>query len=150
MSQTFRIEGMDELKRAMDRITKLPMKVVSPAARKGANIVLRDSRQNAPVDTGDLKRGIVLKGERSRLPGKKVFQVSFSKTMSDVFVKTSKAGKRAYYPASQEFGYKLRNGEYMPGLRYMRNAADANARQVEQVIVKELTTRLEKEWLKGQ
>lgn len=141
---------MDELKRCMDRITKLPLKVVTPAARKGARIVLVDAKQNAPEDSGDLKRGIVLRGERNRRPGKKVFQVTFSGSMSDIFAKVSKAGKRSYYPSSQEYGYKLRNGGYMPGLRYMRDAADANARQVEKTIVDELVTRLEKEWLKGQ
>ena len=62
----FKVEGMKELERSLKKLGKVPQKHVTASARKGMNIVLKDSRANAPVDTGALKKGMKLKGERSR------------------------------------------------------------------------------------
>src|SRR5690606_13918960 len=91
----------------------------------------RAAKRNAPVDEGNLKRGIILKRERARNNAKAVYQITIDPKMNDVFVKMSSQSKdskgnakRSYYPASQEYGYMTKNGRYIPGYRYMRRAAD--------------------------
>lgn len=68
-------------------------------------------RTNAPKKSGDLISGIVPSPweENSKYPGKIVRQVYMDAGMNDTFVKVSKAGKRYYYPASQEFGFQIAN-----------------------------------------
>lgn len=66
-------------------------------------------RTKAPRKTGDLISGIVPSPweENSKYPGKIVRQVYMDAGMNDTFVKVTKNGKRYYYPASQEFGFKI-------------------------------------------
>lgn len=66
-------------------------------------------RTNAPRKTGDLIKGIVPSPweEKSAYPGKIVRQVYMDARMNDTFVKVTKSGKRYYYPASQEFGFRI-------------------------------------------
>lgn len=66
-------------------------------------------RTNAPRKSGDLIKGIVPSPweENSAYPGKIVRQVYMDAGMNDTFVKITKSGKRYYYPASQEYGFKV-------------------------------------------
>lgn len=66
-------------------------------------------RTNAPRKTGNLIKGIVPSPweEKSAYPGKIVRQVYMDAGMNDIFVKVTKSGKRYYYPASQEFGFRI-------------------------------------------
>lgn len=68
-------------------------------------------RSNAPRKSGDLISGIVPSPweENSAYPGKIVREVYMDASMNDTFVKYSKSGKRYYYPASQEFGFRIAN-----------------------------------------
>lgn len=140
----YKIEGMKELERSIKTLEKLPQKVVTPAAKKGARIALKAAKENAPVESGDLKKGLVLKGERSKIKGKKVYQVTFDKRMNDVFVKMSAEGKRSYYPASQEYGFFARNGRYIPGYRYLRRSIEENSSAIEKKIVDEMVKNIDK------
>lgn len=65
----------------------------------------------APRKTGDLISGIIPSPweENSKYPGKIVRQVYFDADMNDTFVKVTKSGKRYYYPASQEYGFRIAN-----------------------------------------
>lgn len=124
-------------------------KSVTKAAKKGMNIALKSARQNAPVDTGELKGGIISVGEKSRLKGKKVNQVVFDRNKNDIFQKPIKnpvncKRKIAYYPASQEFGYFLRNGKYMPGLHFMKKALQENENAITKKIVDEMSKEIDK------
>ncbi|HJF31551.1 MAG TPA: HK97 gp10 family phage protein, partial [Sporosarcina psychrophila] len=73
----FRIEGIEDIKKGMYKLQKIPQKHVTSSARKGMNVVLKDARASAPVDEGYLKQGMKLKGERSAAKAKKVYQVVF-------------------------------------------------------------------------
>ena len=66
-------------------------------------------RTKAPRKSGDLISGIVASPweENSAYPGKIVRQVYIDAAMNDTFVKMTKNGKRYYYPASQEFGFRI-------------------------------------------
>lgn len=147
---TFRIEGMKELEKSLKNLGKVPQKHVTASARKGMNIVLKDAKANAPYDTGMLKKGIVLKSERSRSKGKKVYRVVFDRNMNDVFQKKNKEGKvTGYYPVSQEYGFFARDGRYIPGYRFISDSLTDNVSKIEKTIVKEMKKRIDAEIARG-
>lgn len=142
------IKGLELAAKAIGGVTK---KQLTPAVRKAVKPMLQAARDAAPIDTGALKKGIVLKGERNR-GLKKVFQVTFDRKKNDVFVKGLDAdghGKRAYYPASQEYGFKKRNGAgKVPGKHFLRKAAEQQEDKVPDAIIDNLMSEIQKEWVK--
>ena len=96
------------------------MDEVIQGSRNGLLAILRTA---APKKTGALRSGIVASpaAERSAVPGKIVHDIYMDEGMNDTFVKYSLDGKRYYYPASQEYGFRLKNGGYKPGRYYMRD-----------------------------
>jgi HK97 gp10 family phage protein len=140
------IEGMKELQRAIKRLGKVPQKTVTKAARAGANIALKAARAKAPVDTGDLRKDIILKGERRTKAGKKVYDVMMDPQKNHLFVKMSADGKkRYYYPASQEYGFMTVDGGYIPGYRFLRKSIEDNAAEIEKKVVGTLSKEIDKE-----
>lgn len=137
------MEGFKELENYLRDMGKLPQRCVTKAANLGARKLLRATRAAAPVDTGELKRGLILKAEKSKR-GKKVYQIVFSSNMNDVFVKYSKDGKRAYYPASQEYGFISRDGGFVPGYGFMRSTADTLGGSVKSTILEVLAKEIDK------
>lgn len=140
----FKIEGMEELEKTIRKLGKLPQKCVTKAAKKGAQIALKAAKQKAPFLSGDLEEGIILKGEKTRRKGKKVYQVTMNPAMNDVFVKTTKDGKRYYYPASQEYGFITKNGGYVPGFHYLRDSLVDNKERIEKTVVDVLAKEIDK------
>ena len=140
----FKIEGMEELEKTIRKLGKLPQKCVTKAAKKGAQIALKAAKQKAPFLTGALEEGIILKGEKTRRKGKKVYQVTMNPAMNDVFVKTTKDGKRYYYPASQEYGFLTKNGGYVPGFHYLRDSLVDNKERIEKTVVDVLAKEIDK------
>lgn len=140
----FEIEGMKELERTIRKLGKLPQKCVTKAAKKGAQIALKAAKAKAPFLTGALEEGIILKGEKLRKRGKKVYQVTMNPAMNDVFVKTTKDGKRYYYPASQEYGFITKNGGYVPGFHYLRDSLVDNKERIEKTVVDVLAKEIDK------
>jgi len=150
MAVKFKIEGMKELQKSMKKLGKVPQKHVTSSARKGMNVSLKDARANAPYDTGALKKGIVLKGEKSKLKGKKVYRIVFDRAMNDVFQKPNKEGKiTGYYPVSQEYGFFARNGRYIPGYRFISDSLTDNVSQIEKTIVSEMRKKIDAEIAKA-
>lgn len=142
----FKIEGMDKLLKDLKKIGDVPQRVVTPSARKGMNIALKQAKANAPYDTGQLKKGIKLAGERSRTKGKKVYRIVFDRSMNDVFQKPNKEGKiTGYYPISQEYGFFARNGRYIPGYRFIHDSLSDNVSKIGKTIVDEMTKKVEQE-----
>lgn len=141
---TFKLEGVKELEAAFRRLGNVPQSVLTKAVKKGATILLKSAKAKAPEDTGTLKKGLYLKAEKSKVKGKKVYQVTFNPAYNSYFVKISKAGKRAYYPASQEYGFKARNGRYIPGYSYLRKSMQENESRVAAKIIDELKKEVDK------
>jgi hypothetical protein len=129
------VTGFNELKQLIDQLGKVPQKVATRAASAGARIDLSATKADAPVYDGWLKASLKMVGERASKPGKKVYEITFDRAYNSKLVKTSKAGKRSYYPVSQEFGWKYKNGGYHVGLQYMKNTAEENKSKVEQKII---------------
>ena len=141
-----KIEGMAALQKSLEKLGKVPQKHVTSASRKGMNIALKSARINAPVDTGYLKKGVVIKGERSREKGKKTYRIVFDRALNDVFQKPNKDGKiTGYYPISQEYGFFARNGRYIPGFKFMHHALEGNTKQMEDAMVSEMKIKIDTE-----
>ncbi|GEM_PF-820348 len=166
----FEIEGMKELEKSLKKLGDVPQKHVSSSAKKAMNIVKKKAKADAPEDTGDLKKGIILVGEKSKVKSKKVYRVVFDRAMNDVFQhKTKSNGYRyvtnakgkevkrkvksgdvtGYYPVSQEYGYFSKSGRYIPGFAFTRNALEAEAPTVEKTIVSEMKKKIDQEITKG-
>ncbi|TFE30894.1 HK97 gp10 family phage protein [Cohnella luojiensis] len=137
---------MRELERAIRRLGQVPQRSVTKAARAGGSIALRAAKRNAPVDEGNLKKGLIMKAERRVTVGKKVYDIMPDPRMNDVFVKVSESGERSYYPASQEFGYLTESGHYIPGYRYMARAVEDNSRTIQRKIIDTATTDIDRAW----
>lgn len=135
------ITGIPEFQRLLSEVGRAPAKALTAATKKGANIMRQAAIASAPKLSGKLKKGIRLFSEK-RKTGKKVYQIAFNRNMNNVFVKISRAGKRSYYPASQEYGFKLKNGGKKTGRYFMKRAFVPNKRIIEQTMIDELTNSL--------
>lgn len=161
------LEGFDQLIQGLEHLAKeLPEKNVAKAAKKGADIVLRRVKVTAPNRTDALRRGLILHKERSRTPGKVVYDVYLDPEKNAIFQKPIKQPVRSktkygYYPASQEYGFFTRrpdgsmhytrsDGETakmdkVPGKHYMRIGAETSDEAAKTAIIKSLLTDIEKE-----
>jgi HK97 gp10 family phage protein len=146
----YKLEGMRELQKSLEKLGKVPQKHVTSAARKGMNIPLKAAKANAPVDTGMLKKGMKLVGEKSKYKGKKVYRIVFDRAYNDIFQKPNKQGKiTGYYPVSQEYGFFAKNGRYIPGYRFIHATFESNTSRIEKTIVSEMKKKIDAEIAKG-
>ena len=137
---------MRNLQRSLKKLGQVPQKHVTASARKGMNIVLKEARVKAPYETGALKKGMKLQGERSRYKGKKVYKIIFDPAMNHIFQKKNQAGEIvAYYPVSQEYGYFTKNGKYIPGFRFIHNSLANNAQKMERTIITTMKQKIDAE-----
>lgn len=146
----YKLEGMRELKKSLRKLGKVPQKHVTASARKGMNIALKSAKAAAPVDKGNLKKGMKLVGEKSKYKGKKVYRIVFDRAYNDIFQKPNKQGKiTGYYPVSQEYGFFAKNGRYIPGYRFIHSTFESNTSKIEKTIVSEMQKKIDKEIEKG-
>lgn len=143
MKTSFEIEGWDDLEKTIKEMEKLPQKCVTNAAKDGAKIALAAAKAKAPEDSGQLRKGIVLKGEKKTKNGKKVYDVMMDPAMNDVFVKEAN-GKRYYYPASMEFGFITKDGKKTAGHHFLRDALVDNKTEIENKVVERLAKEIDK------
>ncbi len=140
------IEGIIELQKSFQKLEILPQKVVSKSVRKAILIPKSAAKKGGFLDqTGNLRKGIKIKAEKTRIKGKKVYQVTMDEKMNDVFVKMSKDGKkRYYYPASQEYGFKSGEAGYVPGFHFMRTALESTSDKVEKEMINTMIKEIDK------
>lgn len=132
------ITGVRELNALLDRVGRAPAKALTKATKKGARIMLNEVKSNAPKDTGLLKKSMKLKAEKRRV-GKKVYQIMYK---GEGLVKISGNGNRSFYPVSQEYGWKLLNGNKVQGKFFQRKAFQRKKQEVERTVVTELTNAI--------
>lgn len=141
-----KIEGMDKLEKSLKRLGQVPQKHVTSSAKKGMNIAFKEAKSKAPYDKGNLKSGIKIIGERSRIKGKKVYQIVFDREKNDIFQKKNKEGKiTGYYPASQEYGFFTKNGRYIPGYHFLKKSLESKSNAIESKIIEDMKNKIEKE-----
>lgn len=148
MKVTIDASDFRKLEKSAKKIGGLAKKQITPAVRKAMRPVLADAKRKAPVDSGELQKGIVIKGEKSKVKLKKVYQVTMDAKKNDIFVKFSKGGQRSYYPASQEYGWKKTRGGKVQGKHYMAEAMIQNEDSFGRTVVSEVMKNVEKEWKK--
>jgi hypothetical protein len=152
----FSFDGLEELSEGFKRIGGVPQKYVTAASKKAMTPTLKSAKAEAPVDSGALQKGIILKGERNRVKSKKVYQIVFDRNMNSVFQKPIKnpgirGGKKkstGYYPISQEYGYFAGNGNYIPGQRFIRDAFLVHVPSIERSIIDTMKTKIEQQLAK--
>ncbi|NCB52282.1 MAG: HK97 gp10 family phage protein [Clostridia bacterium] len=137
-----------DLQKTIKKVGKMPQKHVTRAVKRASGPVLSTARLGAPKDSGELAKGLVLKGEKHRKKGKKVYDIVPDRAKNDLFVKISKAGKRAYYPASQEYGFFAKNGRYIPGYHYLANAAAKTGATFAGMVISYMMGKIEEEWVR--
>lgn len=139
----------EEIRAKLERLGGIKPSFLNMPVKKAATATKGIAKSYAPVRTGALRSGLkVSRRERSSKKGKIVYQVTMDSAMNDTFVKISSTGKRAYYPASQNFGFTTRNGGYVEGKRFMGNAVEAIEGSAEQIILDAISKKLDKEWEK--
>ena len=136
-------------------------KIVKPAA----NPILVAAKAAAPKDTGTLADGIILHKERSRFPGKVVYDVYMDPKKNGIFQKPILQPVRskipyAYYPASQEHGFFTRRSDggmtytrpdgsvagmsKVPGKHFMRTGAEVSGEAAKLEIADKAIAAVEK------
>ena len=152
------------LSKALERTgKKTARKIITKAAGKGTTIVRRHIRQKIPVgETGELRKGIIRKAERSRIKGKKVYDLMFDPKKNYIFQKPIKhpgeAGSsntkngHAYYPKSMDAGFLTRSKgkglSYYPGYHFMANGADEGYLTARKTVIDTAMNEIEKELAK--
>jgi HK97 gp10 family phage protein len=79
--QTLRLEGLSDLKEAMQDLTKATQgNVLKRAVMAGGAVIAEDATARAPVDDGDLKRNILVSRAKIISPGKAAFAQAMRET----------------------------------------------------------------------
>jgi hypothetical protein len=137
----------------VEQLGRLPNSAISGPARKVATKVRSLSANYAPKRTGALKKNITVgKKERTATKGKYVYDVMMrgGDVANAIFQRPTKSGKYYYYPASQEYGFKLVNGSKVAGRYYLKSAAVELEPYSEQIFLDEASKALDKAWAKKQ
>lgn len=140
------VQGLNKLMKDISKLERIPQKQITKGARKGANVILKQARAKAPKLTGTMRKGIYLKAEKSKR-GKKVFQITFRSKPE--FVKVTKDGTRYFYPASQEFGFRTRDGGRVEGKHFMLGAMEENKNEAAETMVQVIGEEIEKALSEG-
>lgn len=145
MARKNEIVGMKELERLIKQLEKLPQKCVTKAAKSGASIAYKSAKSDAPVDDGELQKGIIMRAERRVKVGKRMYDIMMDPAKNKIFQKTTADGKQYYYPASQEYGFVTVDGGYVPGYHFFRNSITKNASVMEETMIGTLAKEVDKE-----
>lgn len=108
MAESFRIDGLRDLQKAMNTLSAdMAGKIARQATAAGAGVVRKAARQNAPKDTGNLQAAVVMKRVRNTpLTDEYIVSVRQGKTSDVKRAKTGKGalGRDAFYARFVEFG----------------------------------------------
>lgn len=192
MSGAMRIDfehrDLVKMYKTLDKVGAAPKKALNKGTSVAAAILKRRIKALAPVGKGPtkgtLRRNIVIKVERSRFTGKKVREVTF-KGGAEANAQLQKpidnpgilggTSKKAYYPASQEYGFlvKIPGGELyvadkrlrgsnqyktkwgkvnrypsrkVEGKYFMRDAAESASEPAKEAMINAISKEVEKIW----
>lgn len=106
------LTGLEKMVEALDKMGVDVEPAVTKAAQAGMKIVKRGVKATAPVGKkrgGRLKRAVGHKKEKTKFPGKRVYEVRISPNLKNRDIKKpgiyGGKSKTGYYPASQEYGF---------------------------------------------
>jgi hypothetical protein len=139
MARRWELLGMAQIERDFRSLGKVPQVPVNRAAKAAMQIPFEYAKAHMPVDEGDMKRGIILKPEKRKKMGKKTFFISYKESMNDTFAVDYGPGKnkRAYYPASQEWGWKAMGRRYTKhkGFKLLKKSMDHNKAKIKGKVI---------------
>lgn len=142
--------SIDQIIRMFRQLDQVPTTMVTKAAKAGGQVLLAKAKELAPEDTGELKASMFTGLEKGSTPAKRFYFVTFRESFNHILVKMygpkdekGEPTKRAYYPASQEWGWpgkSVSNPQvpYHPGLHYLRRAADENSTLINDTMLETL------------
>lgn len=142
-----KVEGLKELMRDIRSLEEMPQKQITKGVRTGTKVILKEAKAIAKTrrKSGKMWKKLTLKAEKTKKKGKKVIQVTYPKTERfQEAVKITKDGKRYYYPSSQNFGFKTKDGDRVEGLKFFQKSMQNKGRQAANVIVEEIGKEIEK------
>lgn len=155
---TVKLEGVDELKKALENASKqIRTKAVRAALRKAGQVISRQAKQSAPVlqvptktrKTGTVKKAIVVRGSKyARQNGDEGVFVSVRPLRGARQKKLGKAGAKntndPYYWRFLEFGTRK-----MQARPFLRKAADEKGREAIDAFMNSVIPQIEKLNAKG-
>lgn len=129
-----KVTGLKETQKALYAFSQqLGDRVVVKALTNGARLMQRQAKANAPVRTGNLRRGIVVKKS-------KIYNGKRTLNKLGVFLtlrKGKKYGPRdAYYGVFQEGGWTDRAGKKHAGRKFMESAFTTTKERAADLIVR--------------
>lgn len=155
----FECRDLVKMYKTLDKMGASPQKALNKATTKAAAVMKKAVKGSAPFKTGNLKRNIATKTERSRVKGKKVRETTFkggeeANALLQRQIKNPGAlgGKspKAYYPASQEYGFLARapggGVQYVEGKHFMRAGAESASEPAKTAMIETMTKELDKIW----
>lgn len=149
------VVGIKELLTLLgDMGDRVPRQALAKGVRKGANRVLSNAKGLAPVYTGTLQHSLKLKTEKGNTRKLKVvIDIMFDPAYNDHFQKTPdnpgiyggtpNDSGWYYYPGSQEYGFKTKNG-YKPGLYFLREARDMEDQEFASILEEALQAEMDR------
>ncbi|MGR8921868.1 MAG: HK97 gp10 family phage protein [Gammaproteobacteria bacterium] len=160
MAETFRVEGVKELNRALKRFpARLQGRATRAALLAGARVIARGAKSAAPRRTGALRKNIVAKRGNRRYdkPGRvrAIVGVRHGKTRTrGRQTAYDRRGQDPFYFRFQELGYRAVGrskrrgrksaGRRIPGKRFLTNAARTEGRAAFTAVRDRLRTEIKK------
>jgi HK97 gp10 family phage protein len=114
------IIGVEDVKKLINEVGKVSARVLTTASKTGAKIALADAKRNVYngffEQTGTLKRSLRIWSQKKKPKNKRVYIMGPDST--------------GWYAHFIDYGFTTRNGNYMPGNRFLRNAIDNNRESI--------------------
>ena len=141
MAEAVRIDGLKELGEALKGLRlDMAQKAARQAVAAGAGVVRAQARKNAPKDTGNLEKAIVMKRKRNtNLTEQYGVSVRVGKKSDVTRAKQGKGalGKDAYYARFLEFGTVK-----MPAKPFLTPALSQNVQKATEAMKTRLAKRI--------
>ena len=96
-----------------------------------------------------LEKGLKIAREKKTKRGKSVQQIRFAEEKNYIFVRVyDRKRKRAYYPASMEYGFKRNGVKVFQGKYFLRKTAEEKSHELKKAFIEDATKNIKNIWLK--
>jgi hypothetical protein len=156
-----------EFSKAVKKLGSIPKSALNAATKKQA-VKLKKAIKDSPLmpkgtegsrvsDISDaivpastkLEKGLKIAREKKSKRGKSVQQIRFAEEKSFIFVRLyDQKRKRAYYPASMEYGFKRNGIKVFQGKYFLRKTAEEKSYELKKSFIDEATKNIKNIWLK--
>ncbi len=147
---TVRVEGLQELSQRISALNKtVANRVVRKAATAGARLIRDEAKSRVPVDTGLLKRNIVVKKFRDQGPGNVRYGIGL--VSSKAVYSNNKTNRRkgrvgqSYYQDKAFYGHMVEFGtRKMKARPFLRPAFESQKEKAVDIVKNTLKEELDK------